>query len=458
MPEGNQTIKEVLMKRRIARMVTFFLWCLLLAAGALAYEAYRFLTTPFSATPEEVVISIAPGATFDRVAWDLKKAGVITDVFRFRLLAQWQNSLGRIRAGEFLVNKAWTPVQVLKQITEGRAVLYRLTLREGLTWWETARAVEEQGFARYEDFKAVIHDPEFLREHDIPFANAEGFLFPETYLMEKPREPLDREQARIVASRMVRMFWNRVETLWTAPPPAPPAPAPPLATAPGESAPIAVDAAPAAPAATTPEESTPTAMDAAPAAPAAPVAAAPAASSPGESAAPLSGTPVPAAPGASSAPAAPALPDPAASAFPPHPAALRYLAVLASLVEKEAKLPPERGLVAGVYANRLRLGMLLQCDPTIVYGLGEAFSGPIRRSQINDAGNPYNTYQHPGLPPGPICSPGFSSLQAAFSPLRHDYLYFVATGLDGGHTISTTLAEHNQAVRAYRARMQKQKR
>ena len=110
--------------------------------------------------------------------------------------------------------------------------------------------------------------------------------------------------------------------------------------------------------------------------------------------------------------------------------------------------------MAGVYANRLHLGMLLQCDPTIIYGVGESFTGAIRRSQIDDSGNPYNTYQHPGLPPGPICSPGFGALQAAFSPVQHDYLYFVATGFDGGHSFSKTLIEHNRAVRLYRARIQ----
>lgn len=137
-----------------------------------------------------------------------------------------------------------------------------------------------------------------------------------------------------------------------------------------------------------------------------------------------------------------------------EPEALRRLVILASLVEKETGLPQERGRVAGVYANRMRLGMLLQCDPTIIYGVGESFTGSILRSQLADARNLYNTYQHPGLPPGPICSSGLSALQAAFTPEEHNYLYFVATGLsDGSHTFSRTLQEHNKAVQVYRARM-----
>ena len=127
------------------------------------------------------------------------------------------------------------------------------------------------------------------------------------------------------------------------------------------------------------------------------------------------------------------------------PAALHRMVILASLVEKETAIPAERPAVAGVYANRLRLGMLLQCDPTIIYGLGENFDGNLRRSHLQDASNPYNTYVHPGLPPGPICSPGKASLQAASSPEEHEFLYFVARP-DGSHQFSRTLREHTNAV------------
>ena len=135
------------------------------------------------------------------------------------------------------------------------------------------------------------------------------------------------------------------------------------------------------------------------------------------------------------------------------PDALRRLVILASLVEKETAIPGERARVAGVYANRLRLGMLLQCDPTIIYGVGESFTGSIRKSQLNDAKNSYNTYIHAGLPPGPVCSPGLEAIKAAAIPERHDFLYFVATGVDGGHSFSKTLNDHNKAVQIYRSRM-----
>lgn len=130
------------------------------------------------------------------------------------------------------------------------------------------------------------------------------------------------------------------------------------------------------------------------------------------------------------------------------PKALHQLVILASLVEKETAVPSERATVAGVYTKRLAIGMLLQCDPTIIYGLGDTFDGNLRRSHLQDASNPYNTYVHPGLPPGPICSPGKAALLAAAQPEEHEYLYFVARP-DGSHHFSRTLREHNNAVIKY---------
>ena len=135
----------------------------------------------------------------------------------------------------------------------------------------------------------------------------------------------------------------------------------------------------------------------------------------------------------------------------PSPEELHQTLILASLVEKETSRPEERATVAGVYANRLRSNMLLQADPTIIYGLGVAFDGNIRRPHLQDSANPYNTYVFGGLPPGPICSPGLDALFAAKNPAVHDYYYFVARG-DGSHQFSRTLAEHNKAVARYQLR------
>ncbi len=122
------------------------------------------------------------------------------------------------------------------------------------------------------------------------------------------------------------------------------------------------------------------------------------------------------------------------------------LVTLASLVEAETHLPEERALIAGVFRNRLHRGMLLQCDPTVVFALRQtgAWRGRLlRRDLLVD--HPYNTYRYPGLPPGPINSPGRAALRAALEPAATDALYFVARP-DGGHAFSRTLAEHNRAV------------
>lgn len=122
------------------------------------------------------------------------------------------------------------------------------------------------------------------------------------------------------------------------------------------------------------------------------------------------------------------------------------IVTLASLVEAETAVPGERPRIAGVFRNRLRRGMLLQCDPTVVYALerrGEWTGRLLRRHWAID--DPYNTYRYPGLPPGPINSPGRASLAAALDPEEHDFLYFVASP-DGGHTVSRTMAEHERAV------------
>ena len=119
---------------------------------------------------------------------------------------------------------------------------------------------------------------------------------------------------------------------------------------------------------------------------------------------------------------------------------------LASIIEKEARLDRERRLISAVYHNRLKRGMRLQADPTVIYALNH-FDGNLRKSDL-DTDSPYNTYLYPGLPPGPICSPGLSSLRAAVNPAPAGFLYFVARG-DGSHVFSRSYREHQRAVIRY---------
>ncbi|OKO45684.1 endolytic transglycosylase MltG [Pseudomonas sp. BTN1] len=121
--------------------------------------------------------------------------------------------------------------------------------------------------------------------------------------------------------------------------------------------------------------------------------------------------------------------------------------IMASLVEKETGVPQERGQIAGVFVRRLKIGMLLQTDPTVIYGLGERYNGKLTRAHLKEA-NPYNTYMVAGLPPTPIAMVGREAIHAALNPVPGSSLYFVARG-DGSHIFSDDLDAHNAAVREF---------
>jgi UPF0755 protein len=137
----------------------------------------------------------------------------------------------------------------------------------------------------------------------------------------------------------------------------------------------------------------------------------------------------------------------------------KKIITLASLVEAETGQSDERPLIAGVFLRRLKKGMRLECDPTVVYGqllLDPSFSGRLRRRHLLQD-TPYNTYRNYGLPPGPICSPGRLAIRAVLQPAETDFLYFVSRN-DGSHQFSRTLREHNRAVETYQKSRNSQKR
>ncbi len=350
--------KPMTFKRFLLLALGSFLFLVLLFAMVLGTYVKGFLDMPGSLPAREVEIVVPPNISFGEMSRKLEAEGVVTDARRFTMLAEWEGATGKLHSGRYLVNTGWQPAQVLDQLINGQPVLERVTIPEGLTWWQTGRLLEKAGMLRFEDFESLVHEPEFLRHHGIPRSSAEGYLFPDTYFIMKPLT-LDRASARSVISRLIDNFWRKVAVLYPA----------------GKK--LEADDR-------------------------------------------------------------------------------RYMAnllTLASIVEKETAVPAERAKVAGVYANRLRRGMILQADPTTIYGIGPDFDGKLKRSDLQNPDNPYNTYKHKGLPPGPICSPGLASIRAAAKPAEHNFLYFVAKG-DGSHQFSENLEAHNRAVRIFRQMQQ----
>lgn len=412
-------------------LIISLLFCALSAGGWAMFMADQFMNTPPETPGQEVLIDIQPGASLGRIAELLEEKKVITSAFKFRLLARYREVSTGLQAGRFRFSTGWLPQQVLDTLVSGQPVLSRITIPEGLTWWQTARLLADAGFASYEDLAAIVRDRDFLLHYGIPFDTAEGFLMPDTYLLKLPEDNKGKNDTAAAQTTAADQ-----------------------ATAQAAAQPAAQGTAEKETAA-----SPDTAKDTADNTTAADAAAAE------KAAAEKAARDALAAKKRSPAwKVAGRLVDnfwqKAASVWPegkkPAKEELRKVVILASIVEKETAVPAERPRVAGVYANRLEKGMLLQADPTVIYGRGESFRGSITRSMLNDASNPYNTYQKAGLPPGPICSFGISALTAAVSPESHDYLYFVAVRDGGEHRFSKTLSEHNRAVQQYRKSRQEQ--
>lgn len=334
------------MRKLILALVALCFLAVVAISGFVLYQAHHFLNTPPESPGRDVTVTIEQGATFDAVATMLADKGLVTNAHYFALLGKWKEAAASVQAGEFEMNTGWTPSKVLDTLLHGKPILYKLSIPEGLTWWQTAQAIQDAGYANATKIDELVHDPDLLSQYNIPFDSAEGFLFPDTYLLTRK----ETENPRFIVELLLKTFWKNADKVWP-------------------------DGAPATD-------------------------------------------------------------------------TLKRIVTLASVVEKETGAPQERATIAGVYDTRLKRHMLLQADPTVIYGLGKDFDGNLTRKHLEDPKNPYNTYRHAGLPPGPICSPGLDALMAAAHPANHDYLYFVAKG-DGTHQFSKTLRQHINAVRKY---------
>lgn len=333
-------------KRAIRR---FLLFLLLLAAAVLAwfgYGVYRQVFQPFQNYGQNVVVVIDSGMPVSAIADRLQQHGVIASAEAFRRYYRLFHADRKLKAGEYLFDAPLSMPQVIGKLAQGKSLLHRVTVKEGLWIGEIARVFEESGLFPAAGFVRAAGDAALIRDIDPEAGDLEGYLFPDTYLVRKDIRP--GEMVRLMVDRFRRNFGNTF--VWRA-------------------------------------------RD---------------------------------------------------IGF-----SVRQVVILASLVEKETANRSERFLVSSVFHNRLRRGMLLDCDSTIIYALKKAGSwdGDLRWKDLK-GDSPYNTRRHRGLPPGPIASPGYDSLEAALYPENTDYLFFVAKDRNSHH-FSSSLAEHNRAVRKY---------
>jgi UPF0755 protein len=311
-------------------------------AGLVAVLLHR----PGPALPEPVTVSVGEGRRFRDVANDLAARGVLRHP---TLLVLWARLTGQDRAvrwGDYRITVPLSPLELLARLSGPPDPVQAVTVPEGLTVDEVVTLLAAQGYGDPESFHCLLDDPAFLAAEDLPAEGAEGYLFPDTYVLPLATPP----------ERILRTMIERFRAVFT------------------------------------PE------ME--------------------RKAAKLGLT--------------------------------RQQAVtLASLVEEETARPEERRLVAAVFLNRLRRGMPMQSDPTVLYGRTNG-DRRITRADLRRRTS-HNTYTMTGLPPTPIANPGRAALEAAVDPAPVRHLYFVSRG-DGSHEFSDDLAAHNAAVARWQRR------
>ncbi len=340
-------------------IVTICIALLMILGAGIWYTAkWNAWTQPWGAPGDEVFIDVEEGWTATRIGEFLHTNGVVQDTNFYKVMADFQGFGSKLKAGEYRCIGTQSPHEVLEMIALGRAYQHKITIPEGLTMPETAERFAAVGICSASDFieagGGVIYQDEGggLESGTATSAGMEGFLFPDTYSLEK----------NTPADKVVRYMLNRFNTVVL-------------------------------------ELSDPIEQD-----------------------------------------KRWWLREDAGGA----PA----LTALASLIEKEAKRDEDRALIASVFMNRIEKKMNLGCCATIHFALAD-WSRELTSDDLK-IDHPYNTYVHKGLPPGPICSPGRASLEAAMKPAETDLLYFIATG-DGKTEFTKTLDEHNALKRRLKA-------
>jgi UPF0755 protein len=318
----------------------------LLGLVAVGYAVYR-VEQKYQGFQGEIFVEFPHGTGTGAMADALVRAGVVRSRWDF-LLARAINREGVLQAGEYRFNREAAPAEVVSRIRRGDIFFYELVVPEGKNIFDIAALAEELGVFKAAPFLEAARNPAIVHDIDPKALTLEGYLFPDTYKLNRHTTP----------DRLCRLMTAKFREAWAG-----------LHTG----------------------------------------------------------------------------------------ANVHDTVTLASLVEKEGKLAEERPRIAAVFANRLRIGMKLDCDPTTVYAalLLNRYRGTIYRSDL-DRDHLYNTYHYAGLPPGPIANPGLASIRAALAPATSDSLYFVARADgSGGHEFTNNIAAHEAAVSNYRRAIHK---
>ncbi|MDI1361717.1 endolytic transglycosylase MltG [Methylotenera sp.] len=327
------------MIKRIKKWLFLSLLVSLALAGWLAYYAVSSLKLQ----PNSQEITIQPKSGLKSIANQLVQQGVLTEPWRFIMIAKVLHKESYLQAGDYTLNRNVTPYQLLLSLNHGKATQGSVTFIEGRTFAQMRSKLEKNDAVK--QTISVLSESEILRKVGSEYNVAEGLFFPDTYYF-------DRNTAdTIVLQRSYDAMKNKLDDAWSKR---------------------------------------------------------------------VTGL--------------------------PYKNSYQAL-IMASIVEKETGKAAERPMIAGVFINRMRIGMRLQTDPTVIYGMGAQYNGNIRKKDLI-ADTPYNTYTRNGLPPTPIAMPGLASIEAALHPANTKALYFVGKG-DGSHAFSSSLEEHNRAVVKY---------
>lgn len=317
--------------------------------GVFLLNLFLFIRTPSGNTEQSLLVE--RGMPLGAIVRELEEKEVISNGPLFKAYILFKRAGGRIRAGEYLFPPRIRPNAVLGLLIKGDFATRRMTIPEGWTAREIAAYLGGLQLVDPDRFLERCADQELIRSLRLSVPKLEGYLYPDTYEIYRPRD--EEEVIRRLVGRFKEVYSRDFE---------------------GRAREVGFSD----------EE----------------------------------------------------------------------VVTLASMVERETARPDERPLIASVFLNRLKKGMPLASDPTVIYGIAD-FSGNLTREDLNRP-NPYNTYLNTGLPPTPIANPGSDSIRAVLYPATTDYLYFVSRN-DGSHQFSATEGEHNAAVRRYQLNRQRQR-